>query len=128
MIYRIQNGKILIQLHFIIAILFHFFTCGTKMANTSFTCYRESQFLYILKIYLTSPSFWRLSILWMRREKIFVFNKVHREQSIKRSWQFLKYLKELGFYHIIFALSFIAHNICWTHTTPSILIFANALR
>ena len=35
--------------------------------------------------------------------------------------------KELGFFHIIFAQILTAHNICLTHTRPSILIYANAL-
>ena len=35
--------------------------------------------------------------------------------------------KELGFFHTIFAQTLTAHNICLTHITPSILIYANAL-
>ena len=35
--------------------------------------------------------------------------------------------KELGSFHIIFALTLTAHNICLTHIKPSILISANAL-
>ena len=36
-------------------------------------------------------------------------------------------VKELGSFHIIFALTLTAHNICLTHITPSILISASAL-
>ena len=35
--------------------------------------------------------------------------------------------KELGCFHIIFALTLTAHNICLTHIKLSILISANAL-
>ena len=35
--------------------------------------------------------------------------------------------KELGFFHTIFAQTLTAHNICLTHITSSILIYANAL-
>ena len=35
--------------------------------------------------------------------------------------------KELGFFHISFAQTLTAHNICLTHFTPSILIYVNAL-
>ena len=35
--------------------------------------------------------------------------------------------KELGFFDIIFAQTLTIHNICLTHFTPSILIYANAL-
>ena len=35
--------------------------------------------------------------------------------------------KELGFFHTIIAQTLTAHNICLTHITPSILIYANAL-
>ena len=36
-------------------------------------------------------------------------------------------IKELGFFDIIFAQTLTIHNICLTHFTPSILIYANAL-
>ena len=36
-------------------------------------------------------------------------------------------LKELGCFNIIFAQTLTAHNICLTHITPTILIYANAL-
>ena len=35
--------------------------------------------------------------------------------------------KELGFFDIIFAQTLTIHNICLTHFTPSILIYANDL-
>ena len=35
--------------------------------------------------------------------------------------------KELGFFHTIFAQTLTVQNICLTHITPSILIYANAL-
>ena len=36
-------------------------------------------------------------------------------------------IKELGFFYTIFAQTLTVQNICLTHITPSILIYANAL-